>query len=89
LLAEKGDKIADFKLGACGDVLDLSDMLDDIGYAGTDAIADGVVIFTKSGAGTTVSIDADGSLGIGGAVTLTTLATAVLTAAHTDNYDLS
>jgi serralysin len=87
LLAEKGDKIADFKLGATGDILDLSHLLDDIGYAGTDAIADGVVIFIKSGVGTIVSIDADGSLG-GAAVTLTTLTTAVLTAAHTDNYDL-
>ena len=88
LLAEAGDTIVDFKLGAPGDVLDLSDLLDGIGYAGSDAIADGVVLFAKSGANTIVRIDEDGSLGAGAAVTLVTLTNATLTASHTDNYAL-
>jgi Ca2+-binding RTX toxin-like protein len=88
LLADAGDTIGDFKLGATGDILDLSDLLDDIGYAGTDAIADGVVLFTKSGTNTIVRIDEDGSLGAGAAVTLVTLTNATLTASHADNYAL-
>ncbi len=36
LLAEAGDTITDFAKGAAGDVLDLRDILDDAGYAGTD-----------------------------------------------------
>ncbi|MBA4100341.1 MAG: hypothetical protein C0484_26650 [Rhodospirillum sp.] len=88
LLAEAGDTIVDFKLGATGDVLDLSDLLDGIGYAGSDAIADGVVLLAKSGANTIVRIDEDGALGAGAAVTLVTLTNATLTASHTDNYAL-
>lgn len=87
-LAEAGDTITDFKLGAVGDVLDLSDLLTDIGYGGTDAIQDGVVIFAKSGASTVVRIDVDGAAGPGGSVALVTLTNVVLTAAHADNYDL-
>ena len=88
LMAEAGDTIGDFKLGATGDILDLSDLLDGIGYAGTDAIADGVVLFTKSGANTIVRIDEDGSAGAGAATTLVTLTNAALTSSHTDNYAL-
>ena len=88
LVGEGGDTITDFKLGVAGDVLDLSDLLDDIGYAGTDAIADGVVLFGKAAANTIVSIDADGLLGLATAVTLVTLTNVVLTVSNTDNYEL-
>ena len=87
-LTESGDTITDFKLGATGDILDLSDLLDDIDYAGADAIADGMVLFGKSGAHTVVSIDADGSAGAGVAVAMLTLTNAAMTALNTDNYEL-
>jgi Ca2+-binding RTX toxin-like protein len=87
-LADGGDTITDFQLSAAGDVLDPSDLLDDIGYAGTDAIADGFVQFAKSGSNTIVSIDIDGSAGLGTASVLTTLINVTLNAADSDNYIL-
>ena len=63
LVAETGDTITDFAKGAAGDVLDLRDILDDAGYAGTDPFGDGVLSFTQSGANTLVQIDADGGGG--------------------------
>jgi Ca2+-binding RTX toxin-like protein len=85
LLADAGDTITDFAKGATGDVLDLRDILDSVGYAGTDPFADHFLSFTQSGANTIVSIDADGG-GIGGATTLATLLNVTLMQSNTDNY---
>jgi len=87
LLTEAGDTIADFATGATGDVLDLSSILDDVGYTGSDAFADGVLSFDRSGRNTVISIDADG-FGAGPATTVATLLNVTLTAADTDNYVL-
>ncbi|HMX22418.1 MAG TPA: type I secretion C-terminal target domain-containing protein, partial [Accumulibacter sp.] len=84
-LAEAGDTVTDFKLGITGDVLDIAALLDDIGYGGSNPFLDGILAFTKAGANTLVSIDADGG-GAGGAVTLATLLNVTLTQANTDNY---
>jgi hypothetical protein len=84
-LAEAGDTVTDFALGSGGDVLDLRDLLDDIGYGGSDPFADAVLGFSKIGANTIVSIVAAGA-DIGAATSLATLLNVTLTAANTDNY---
>jgi Ca2+-binding RTX toxin-like protein len=84
-LTEAGDTITDFATGATGDVLDLASILDDVGYAGSNPFADGVLSFVQSGRDTLISIDADG-FGAGSATTVATLLNATLTAADTDNY---
>jgi Ca2+-binding RTX toxin-like protein len=84
-LADAGDTITGFATGATGDVLDLGSILDDVGYAGSDAFADGVLSFVWSGRDTRISIDADG-FGTGLATTVATLLNVTLTAADTDNY---
>lgn len=85
-LAAGADTIMDFKLGASGDILNLADLLDALEYSGTDAIADGVVLFSKVGVNTVVSIDSDGFSGPGAETLLTTLLNVVLTSANTENY---
>jgi Ca2+-binding RTX toxin-like protein len=85
LLAEAGDTITDFAKGAAGDVLDLRDILDDAGYAGSDPFADNVLSFLPNGKDTLISIDADG-LGAGPATIVATLQNVILTAADTGNY---
>jgi Ca2+-binding RTX toxin-like protein len=84
-LNEAGDTITDFVLGAAGDVLQLADLLDDIGYAGANPFADAVLNFAVSGANTLVRVDADGG-GAGAAVTLVTLTNVILTQGDVDNY---
>ena len=87
-IADNGDVITDFKLGATGDVLHLGDLLADLGSP-ADAIGEGLLSFTKVGNNTVVSIDADGSAGAGTAVALGTLANVNLTATDIANYDLT
>ena len=73
-LVEKEDVITDFAGGAGGDILDLADLLDDLGYSGSNPVGDGFVNFSASGGDTLVEIDADGSAGGAfGFVTLVTL----------------
>ena len=84
-LTEAGDTITDFATGATGDVLDLGSILDDVGYTGSDAFADGVLSFVQSDRNTLISIDADG-FGAGPATAVATLLNVTLTAADTDNY---
>ncbi|HEV8392350.1 MAG TPA: M10 family metallopeptidase [Dongiaceae bacterium] len=55
------DTITDFKKGA--DLLDISDLLDDALYAGSDIFADQIVSFTYNGTTTNVLFDADGAGG--------------------------
>ncbi|HNB25564.1 MAG TPA: type I secretion C-terminal target domain-containing protein [Alphaproteobacteria bacterium] len=84
-LTDAGDTITDFKLGITGDLLDITALLDDIGYGGGDPFLDGILAFTKVGANTVVNIDADGAGGAAG-ITLATLLNVTLTQANTDNY---
>lgn len=90
-IAEGGaaETITGFTKGAAGDVLDLHDLLVDFapGYDGTNAFTGGYVTFDiSSGTNTVVKIDADGSAGVGAAVTLVTLTSVLVTSADTDNY---
>jgi Ca2+-binding RTX toxin-like protein len=62
-LMDAGDRITDFEVGR--DRLVLTELLDSIGYQGTDAILDKYVALTSAGSGTRVEIDADGPLGNG------------------------
>ncbi len=55
------DTLADFETGAGGDALDISALLDSIGYTGTDPIADGIVAVRQDGTDTVISFDADGA----------------------------
>ena len=87
-IADAGDTITDFKLGATGDVLHLGDLLAELGSP-ADAFGEGFLSFTKAGNNTVVSIDVDGSAGAGAAMTLVTLANVTLTAADFANYDLA
>lgn len=85
LIAESGDTITDFAKGANGDVLDLRDILDSVGYAGSDPFGDGILSFTKSGANTLVQIDADAG-GSNLPVTVVTLSNVTLTLSDTANF---
>jgi len=68
-LSDRGDTITDFD--AAEDSFDLSVMMTAMGYAGADAVADGYLSVSQSGADTLVQIDADG--GGNGFVTLANL----------------
>ena len=83
-LSEAGDTIGGFEIGAGGDVLDLHDLLVDIGYAGSNPFADGYLIFSNVGNQTQVLVDPDG-LGASGSTALTMLF-GTLTQADTNNY---
>jgi Ca2+-binding RTX toxin-like protein len=81
------DTINGFTKGAGGDVLDLRDLFDSIGYSGTDPVGEGYLSFSYNiNLGTTITFDADGSLGAGGAKDLVLLLFDELTAADTANY---
>ena len=84
-LSESGDSINDFALGPAGDILDLSDLLDDIGYGGSDPFADGILSFAAVLADTVVTIDVDGG-DPGAAVTVATLKNVTLTEGNVENY---
>jgi Ca2+-binding RTX toxin-like protein len=81
-----GETITDFVKGAGGDILDLSELLDSVGYAGSDAFADGYLSLAQVGANTVVRFDADG--GGDDYVDLVTLTNVTLTAADSSNFAL-
>lgn len=86
-LTEAGDTIAGFVVGGAGDVLDVADLLDEIGYTGPDAVGEGYIMFGQAGANTVVSVDIDGSSsGVNSPATLLTLLNVTLTGANLDNY---
>ncbi|WP_382160973.1 ExeM/NucH family extracellular endonuclease [Hydrogenophaga sp. ANAO-22] len=60
-LRDAGDRVTDFAPGT--DRIDLTALLQSIGYTGGNAIADGVVRLVDSAAGLVVQIDADGHAG--------------------------
>ncbi|NJK69661.1 MAG: cadherin-like domain-containing protein [Microcoleus sp. SU_5_3] len=60
-LTDAGDIIGDFQVGR--DRIVLTELLDSIGYQGTDPILDKYVALTAAGSGTAIKIDPDGPLG--------------------------
>ncbi|HAC65731.1 MAG TPA: endonuclease [Cyanothece sp. UBA12306] len=57
------DFITDFEVG--NDTFVLTELLDSLGYNGSDPIADGYIDFVSSGTNTMVQFDADGTAGSG------------------------
>jgi len=57
-LNDRRDKITDFEVGS--DVIDMSQVLDAIGYVGNDPISDGYVQLGSNSYGAVVSVDQDG-----------------------------
>jgi Ca2+-binding RTX toxin-like protein len=58
---ELGDNINDFKVGAGGDILDLHDLLADVGYSGSDPFGDGYLSYSYTpNAWSHLYFDADG-----------------------------
>lgn len=68
---DAADVITDFVPGT--DRIDLTALLQGIGYIGSNAIADGIVRLVNSGAGLVVQIDTDGNAGPAAARPLVTL----------------
>jgi len=85
LSENSADTVTDFTVGAGGDVLDISDILDGLGVTVTDATVGAYLKISNDGANTTISIDVDG----GGAgttnVTVATLQGVALTQADLGN----
>jgi len=85
-LDEGGDQVHNFTVGVGGDVVDLHDLLVDIGYAGSDPFADGYLSFEiHDPFYTRIWVDADGA-GAGTATLMTTLNFANLSQSNIDNY---
>jgi Ca2+-binding RTX toxin-like protein len=86
LASELGDDdlIIGFERGAGGDVLDISDLLNDVGYLGSDVFGDGYLSLTVNGANTDVMFDTDG--GGDNAVLLASLLNVELTSSHLENF---
>jgi Ca2+-binding RTX toxin-like protein len=81
---EAGDTITDFTKGVGGDILKLDDLLDGLGYAGSDPFAEGFLSFDQVGANTQVRVDTNG--GGDSFQTLVTLTNVALTQADVINY---
>ena len=64
-LVDAGDIITDFEVGS--DKIDLADVLDSVGFSGSDAIAEGYVGFMGRGGDTLLTLDPDGTTGSGSA----------------------
>ena len=84
---ELGDSIMDFKVGAGGDILDLHDLLADVGYSGSDPFGDGYLSYSYTpNAWSHLYFDADGK-GSGSAfVEVALLFSANLGQATAENY---
>lgn len=59
------DRILDFQTGEGGDVLNVSHLLDEVGYTGSDPIADGYLTIVQIGSGTKLQFDNDLADGVG------------------------
>ncbi|HET9395252.1 MAG TPA: calcium-binding protein, partial [Nitrospiraceae bacterium] len=79
------DSITDFTKGAGGDVLDISDLLESVSYAGSDVFADGYLSFGYSNGTTSIMFDDDG-VGANNALLLVSLTNVTLTASNTENF---
>lgn len=62
-LRDARDTITDFEVGS--DIIDLSQVLDLVGYTGTDPIAEGYLGFASTSNSTYLTIDPDGLVGTG------------------------
>ncbi|WP_406870233.1 M10 family metallopeptidase [Thioclava sp. 'Guangxiensis'] len=71
-VTDAGDRIADFS-GTDGDRIDVSALLDSVGYTGSDAVADGLLYLSATSGGSNLIFDPYGT-GAGGTVTLAFLA---------------
>jgi len=76
-IRDAGDIITDFEVGS--DIINLSQLLDSLGYQGSDAISDGYVSFGANGNDAFVQIDQDGAMESRFARTLVTLENVSLT----------
>ncbi|MBV6626142.1 MAG: S8 family serine peptidase [Rivularia sp. (in: Bacteria)] len=76
-LRDAGDIITDFEVGS--DTIVLTQLLDSLGYTGSDAISDGYVSFGANGNDAFVQIDQDGTMGSRFARTIITLENVSLT----------
>jgi hypothetical protein len=81
-LGDAGDTITDFNVTS--DFLDISALLDSIGYLGSNPITDGYLRLTQSGVSTRVQIDADGTLSGQSFTTLVTLSNIVSNGLNND-----
>jgi Ca2+-binding RTX toxin-like protein len=86
LTSELGDVITDFKKGLGGDLLDISNLLDAVLYAGSDIFGDGIVSFGYSGTTTNILFDADGTGSGSTATTLASLLNVHLTSADSASF---
>lgn len=60
-VSELGDRIHDFKVGSGGDIIDVHDLLVDVGYSGADPFGDGYLSYTYTpNAWSQLYLDADG-----------------------------
>jgi hypothetical protein len=67
-ISDRGDVITDFEVGE--DVIVLNQLLNSVGYAGTDPIADGYLGFSERASDTIINFDSDGSAGLGRAFSM-------------------
>ena len=82
-----GDNIMDFKVGAGGDILDLHDLLADVGYSGSDPFSDGYLSYSyTSNAWSQLYFDADGKGSGSTSVEVARLFFADLGQATAENY---
>ncbi|HKP23644.1 MAG TPA: type I secretion C-terminal target domain-containing protein, partial [Dongiaceae bacterium] len=86
LVGELGDLdiITDFKKGL--DRIDISNLLEEVLYAGSDVFGDGVVAFTYDKTTTNIWFDADGSAGVGAGSSLASVLNANLTSADSASF---
>jgi hypothetical protein len=66
-------------------VLDISDLLNSVSYAGSDVFADGYLSFGYSNGTTSIMFDDDG-VGANNALLLVSLTNVTLTASNTENF---
>jgi Ca2+-binding RTX toxin-like protein len=84
---ELGDTIMDFKAGAGGDILDLHDLLADVGYSGSDPFGDGYLSYSYTpNAWSQLYFDADGKGSGSASVEVALLFSANLGQATAENY---
>lgn len=62
-IVDAGDIISDFEVGS--DKFDFTELLDSLGYSGSDSFADGYIAVTNGRGSSLITVDPDGSLGTG------------------------
>jgi Ca2+-binding RTX toxin-like protein len=85
-LSDRGDQISNFE--AKNDVIVLTDLLANLGYSGSAAIADGYLKWDQAFADTRIQIDSDGSIGPSQWITFITLSNFQATNLTANNFVL-